>query len=91
MIDSLYSSFVMDRLTEAVKTAMFNFLGHANWSKEQVDLVADRVREALDLEGIYREMLIESASTYIQADLSLEELDIWVEEMVTQLEGSGLM
>lgn len=85
------TDFVMDRIIDAVETAMFNFLGHANWSEEQVDLVADRIKDALALTGYTRTMAIESATTYIQADLSLEELEVWVDEMVTQLEERNLM
>lgn len=73
----------------AVEHALANFTGEEEPNQDTVDLVSQRVLDAVEAYkerrfGYYRDLL-ESATTFIQSDLSHDELEAWVEEIDDKL------
>jgi hypothetical protein len=79
----------------AVEHALATFTGEEEPNQDTVDLVSQRVMSAVEAYserrfGYYRDLL-ESATTYIRADMSEDELNEWVEEIDDKLGDYGLI
>jgi hypothetical protein len=87
----------LSNLREAVDEAIANFVGHDEYDEETVDVVHDQiyfnVKQYLEKKISYGNFLlfIEGTSTYVQADLSEDELDQYVAGMVDSLEEWGVL
>jgi hypothetical protein len=87
----------LSNLREAVDEAIANFVGHDEYDEETVDVVQDQiyfnVKQYLDEKISYGDLLlfIEATTTYVQADLSEDELDQYVAGMVDSLEEWGVL
>ncbi len=83
-----------ENVWNACDEAIANFLGHDEYSFDIVEVVADRVYEGLqklsETNGYFSdvdfEILVESSSTFVQADLSSDELESWTAEVIDKLE-----
>jgi hypothetical protein len=80
-------------LCNAVEHALANFTGSDEpIDGDIVDLVAMRIHEHWDKRGSYSfDQILESTSTYVQCDLSHEELADYAGELEEQLEAYGLL
>jgi hypothetical protein len=79
-------------LFDAVEHALANFTGEDNTDEDIVNLVAGRIHEHWDIRGSYSfDQILESTSTYVQCDLSEEELADYASELENQLEEYGLL
>jgi hypothetical protein len=87
----------LSNLREAVDEAIANFVGNDEYDEETVDVVHDQihfnVKQYLDEKISYGDLLlfIEATTTYVQADLSEDELDQYVAGMVDSLEEWGVL
>lgn len=67
----------------AADAALYEYLGEDEYTEAQVELVADLLTQAADSlsKGEYAnaERYCEKASSYFLTDMSLDELDRWVE------------
>jgi hypothetical protein len=75
-------------LCAAVEHGLANFLGtDDDIDTDVIDLVANRIIEHWDCRGTYMfEQFVESTSTYVQADLSEDELETYVECIIDQID-----
>ena len=68
---------------QAADAALYEYLGEDEYTEAQVELVADLLTQAADSlsKGEYAnaERYCEKASSYVLTDMSLDELDRWVE------------
>jgi hypothetical protein len=87
----------LSNLRKAVDEAIANFVGHDEYDEETVDVVHDqihfKVKQYLDEKISYGDLLlfIEATTTYVQVDLSEDELDQYVAGMVDSLEEWGVL
>ena len=86
-----------ETLCSAVEHSLGNFLGTDDFDQEIIELVAMRIDEHLQkmldnpvLNGYFDDVLA-STSTFVQADMSEDELDSYVAELVDQLEEYGVV
>ena len=75
-------------LCAAIEHGLANFLGTEDEiDTDVIDLIANRLIEHWDTRGTYTfEQFVESTSTYVQADLSEEELETYVECIIDQID-----
>jgi hypothetical protein len=80
-------------LCNAVEHAIANFTCSDDpIDGDVVDLVAQRIYEHWDCRGSYTfDTFVESTSTYVQCDLSEEELETYTDEILSQLEAYELL
>ncbi len=79
-------------LCNAVEHALANYTGEDDIDGDIVELVANRIHEHWDKRGSYTfDEILESTSTYVQCDLSEEELADYAGELEEQLEAYGLL
>ena len=79
-------------LCAAVECALANFTGEDDIDADIVDLVAGRIHEHWDIRGSFSfDSIVESTSTYVQCDLSEEELADYLGEFEEQLVAYGLL
>ncbi len=81
----------------ATEHALANFYGSDDFDQDIIELVAMRIDEHLPkmvdnpvLNGYFDDVLA-STSTFVQADMSEDELDSYVAELVDQLEEYGVV
>ena len=82
-------------ICNAVEHALANFTGEEEPDQDTVDLVSQRISEAVEQYkanrfGYYRDLL-ESATTYIRADMSPAELNEWADEIEDKLGDYGVI
>ena len=74
-----------EMLVEAVETALTYFLRTDDFDREVAELVAQRIAEHLD-DSKNLETFIESTSTFVQVDMSEDDLADYTDEIISQLE-----
>lgn len=77
----------------AAEHALANFLGTDDIDQDVVEMVGDCAYQAVQVlpDWNYFTSLLEKSSTYVRADMSLEELHDYVAELEEQLEAYGLL
>jgi hypothetical protein len=77
----------------AAEDALANFLGDDDINQDMINLVANCCVDAVAAlpDESYFESLLEKSSTYVYADMSVWELQNYVNELETQLVTNGLI
>lgn len=77
----------------AAEHALANFLGTDDIDQDVIELVGDCAYQALQVlpDWNYFTSILEKSSTYVRADMDLEELQDYVAELEEQLEAYGLL
>jgi hypothetical protein len=81
----------------ATEHALANFYGSDDFDQDIVELVAMRIDEHVSKMGDnpvlngYFDDILASTSTFVQADMSEDELNSYVTELVDQLEEYGVV
>ncbi len=77
----------------AAEHALANFLGEDEIDQDTVELVGDCAYQAVQVlpNWTYYNNILQKSSTYVRADMSLEELHDYVSELEEQLEAYGLL
>jgi hypothetical protein len=77
----------------AAEHALANFLGTDDLDQDIVELVGDCAYQATQVlpDWNYFNSILEKSSTFVRADMSLEELSDYVGELEEQLEAYGLL
>ena len=84
-------------LCSAVEHALANFYGSDDFDQDIIELVAMRIDEHVSKMGDnpvlngYFDDILASTSTFVQADMSEDELNSYVTELVDQLEEYGVV
>ena len=78
---------------DATETALANYLGTDDINQDMINLVANCCVDAVAAlpNESYFESLLEKSSTYVYADMSVWELQNYVNELETQLVTQGLL
>ncbi len=75
----------LDTFNHAADAALLEYLGEDEYTEDQVELVADLMEQARSVwaeDDTFGILLLEKASTYVQADMSPDELDSWVDHCI---------
>jgi hypothetical protein len=77
----------------AAEHALANFLGTEDLDQDMIEMVGDCAYQALQVlpDWNYFTSILEKSSTYVRADMDLEELQDYVAELEEQLEAYGLL
>ncbi len=77
----------------AAEHALANFLGTDELDQDVIEMVGDCAYQAVQVipDWNYLNSLLEKSSTYVRADMNLEELHDYVAELEEQLEAYGLL
>jgi hypothetical protein len=77
----------------AAEHALANFLGTDDIDQDVIELVGDCAYQAVQVlpDWNYFNSILEKSSTYVRADMSLEELSDYVAELEDQLEAYELL
>jgi len=70
---------------QAASSALEEYLGEDEYTEDQVELVADLMQQARSAwaeDDTFAILLLEKAGTYAQADMTPEELDLWVDHCI---------
>jgi hypothetical protein len=86
----------MDNFTtyyDAAESALANYFGIDDINEDTVNLVADCARQAVAAlpDWNYFQSLLEKSSSYVQTDMTEDELAGYVGELEEQLEEYGLV
>jgi hypothetical protein len=77
----------------AAEHALANFLGTDELDQDVIEMVGDCAYQAVQVlpDWNYYNSLLQKSSTYVRADMGLEELHDYVSELEEQLEAYGLL
>ena len=75
----------LDTFNQAADCALCEYLGGEEYTEDQVELVADLMQQARSIwaeDDTFGVLLLEKAASYVQADMSPEELDLWLDHCI---------
>jgi hypothetical protein len=75
----------LNTFNQAASSALEEYLGRGEYTEDQVELVADLMEQARSVwseDDTFGVLLLEKAASYVCADMTEEELDLWVDHCI---------